>query len=59
MRNLFILSRSASQQTIYEAVELMLEKGYTPPVYRSANIDGGYEYNFAIEDKFADRIFHF
>lgn len=46
------------QQTIYEAVELMLEKGYTPPVYRSANIDGGYEYNFAIEDKFADRIFH-
>ncbi|EAG3488410.1 sugar isomerase domain-containing protein [Listeria monocytogenes] len=46
------------QQTIYEAVELMLEKGYTPPVYRSANIDGGYEYNFAIEDKFSDRIFH-
>ncbi|EIA19966.1 SIS domain-containing protein [Listeria fleischmannii] len=47
------------QQVIYEAVQMMIEKGYTPPVYRSANIDGGYEYNFALEDVYADRIFHY
>ncbi|MDT0108963.1 sugar isomerase domain-containing protein [Listeria booriae] len=47
------------QQVIYEATEIMLAKGYTPPIYRSANIDGGYEYNFALEDKYADRIFHY
>lgn len=46
------------QQTIFEAVSIMVEKGYTPPVYRSANIDGGMEYNVEIENKFADRIFH-
>ena len=45
------------QQMIYEAVVIMLEKGYTPPIYKSANIDGGPEYNLAIERKYADRIF--
>lgn len=47
------------QQTIYEAITLMLSRGYTPPVYRSANIDGGPEYNQQLEREFAHRIFHF
>ncbi|MCI1859822.1 MAG: sugar isomerase domain-containing protein [Sporolactobacillus sp.] len=47
------------QQTIYEAAEIMVQKGFDPPIYKSANIDGGTEYNFALEDKFADRIFHY
>ncbi|WP_462410440.1 SIS domain-containing protein [Neobacillus sp. Marseille-QA0830] len=46
------------QQTMYEAIKIMVAKGYNPPVYRSANIDGGPEYNTAIEDEYADRIFH-
>lgn len=46
------------QQVIYEAVDIMVKKGYIPPVYQSANIDGGPEFNEAIEDKFAARIFH-
>ncbi|MFC6169538.1 SIS domain-containing protein [Loigolactobacillus jiayinensis] len=46
------------QQVIYEAVEIMVQKGHIPPVYQSANIDGGPEFNEAIEDKFANRIFH-
>lgn len=46
------------QQVIYEAVKIMVEKGYNPPVYRSANIDGGPEFNEALENKYADRIFH-
>lgn len=46
------------QQTIYEAIQLMVEAGYVPPVYKSANIDGGSEYNEAIEDQYANRLFH-
>lgn len=46
------------QQTMYEAYQIMVEKGFTPPVYKSANVDGGPEYNTVIEDKYADRIFH-
>ena len=29
------------QQTIYEAIRDMVEKGFEPPVFKSANIDGG------------------
>jgi len=46
------------QQTIYEAIKIMVAKGYNPPVYRSANIDGGPEYNTEIENQYGDRIFH-
>lgn len=46
------------QQTIYEAVKDMLEKEYDPPVYRSANIDGGREYNEVLEQTYAMRIWH-
>jgi uncharacterized phosphosugar-binding protein len=46
------------QQTIYEAIKIMVKKGFRPPIYRSANIDGGNDYNLAIEKKYADRIFH-
>ena len=46
------------QQTIYEAVKDMTEKGYEAPVYKSANIDGGREFNNVLEQKYADRIWH-
>lgn len=46
------------QQTMFEAIKIMVEKGFEPPVYMSANVDGGHERNLAIEDKYADRIFH-
>ncbi|SJZ55286.1 Uncharacterized protein, contains SIS (Sugar ISomerase) phosphosugar binding domain [Pilibacter termitis] len=46
------------QQTMYEAFQIMIKKGFTPPVYMSANIDGGHERNLKIEDLYADRIFH-
>lgn len=46
------------QQTIYEALKDMLEKGYEPPVYKSANIDGGREFNAVLEQKYASRIWH-
>lgn len=46
------------QQTIYEAVKDMTEKGYEAPVYKSANIDGGREFNNDLEEKYGDRIWH-
>jgi len=45
------------QATIVEAVEIMISKGYAPPVYMSANIDGGPEFNRQLIEKYADRIF--
>jgi uncharacterized phosphosugar-binding protein len=46
------------QQMIYEAVQDMMAKGYEPPVYKSANIDGGREFNNTLEQRYADRIWH-
>ena len=47
------------QQTMYEAIRDMAEKGYAPPVYKSANIDGGPDFNHALEAEYsADRIWH-
>ncbi|MBV7390947.1 SIS domain-containing protein [Enterococcus alishanensis] len=46
------------QQTIYQACSLMLDQGFEPPIYKSANIYGGPQYNAKIEEKYADRIFH-
>lgn len=40
-----------------EAIEIMLSKGYTPPVYMSANVDGGPEFNKKLTDKYADRLY--
>lgn len=46
------------QQMIYEAIQIMVDAGFVPPVYQSANIDGGPEYNEVLEKKYADKIFH-
>src|SRR5699024_1535021 len=47
------------QEVIYEAINMMVEKNYITPVYKSANIDGGPEYNEKILEDYADRIFRF
>lgn len=46
------------QQTMYEAVKDMVAHGYEPPVYKSANIDGGREFNAVLEEKYGSRIWH-
>lgn len=46
------------QQTIYEAVSIMVKKGFIPPVFKSANIDGGIEFNAKYEKEYADRLYH-
>lgn len=39
------------------AAEILLERGINPPIYLSQNIDGGREYNEAIEEKYLDRLY--
>ena len=41
-----------------ETVEVLLERGIVPPVLRSANLDGGDEWNAALFEEYQDRIFY-
>lgn len=41
---------------VLESIEIMLSKGYTPPVYMSENVDGGPEFNKKLTEKYADRL---
>ena len=41
---------------VLEAIQIMLSKGYVPPVYMSQNIDGGAEFNERLTAKYADRL---
>lgn len=45
------------EATIYRAIEIMLEQGKEPLIYKSQNIDGGREFNEAIEAKYIDRLY--
>ena len=40
------------------ACEIILEAGKTPPVFMSANLDGGDAHNKAVLDEYADSIFY-
>jgi len=44
-------------QTMVFAVHEMLEAGYVPPVFMSANVDGGPEFNKQYTAKYADRLY--
>jgi uncharacterized phosphosugar-binding protein len=41
---------------IMRACQLMLEKGATPPVWMSANLEGGDEYNLQYTSKYKNRV---
>lgn len=45
------------QAMILESIEIMVKKGYNPPVYLSANVDGGPEHNEALVEQYKDRIY--
>jgi len=53
-----ITTSVALQATVLEAAKMLLAKGIQPPFYKSANIDGGKEYNMKLVDKYFDRMFH-
>jgi Uncharacterized protein containing SIS (Sugar ISomerase) phosphosugar binding domain len=43
---------------ILEAIEIMVAKGYTPPVFMSTNVDGGPEFNEKLTKQYFDRLHH-
>lgn len=47
------------QAVILESIELMVAQGYKPPVYLSANIDGGPEHNEKLIEQYKHRIYRF
>lgn len=44
---------------VMEAIEVLLGEGITPPLFLSANIDGGPAYNQKMLDQFKDRLLQF
>lgn len=46
------------QSTVALAVHLLAERGQTPPLLRSGNVDGGREWNARLFSEHADRIFY-
>ena len=40
------------------AIEYLQQQGETPPIYHSANVDGGDEFNNKLMEKFSERIFY-
>lgn len=51
-----ITTATILQAVTLRSVELMLERGYNPPIYKSQNIDGGREYNEELEEKYIHRL---
>ena len=53
-----ITTAIAIQATVLEAAKMLLERGIQPPFFKSANIDGGKEYNLKLVDAYFNRMFH-
>ena len=43
---------------ILEAIEIMVSKGYKPPIFMSVNVDGGREFNEKFTAQYFDRLYH-
>lgn len=48
---IYILNAVATQ-----AIDLLLQKGFTPPVFLSGNLDGGDEHNHRLLNEYKDRL---
>ena len=51
-----IVSNYIAQSLVIEIVNLYIENGLTPPIYMSANIDGGDEHNKKIYEEYRQRV---
>lgn len=41
---------------VLESIQIMLDKGFIPPIFMSANVDGGLEFNNKLLAKYKDRL---
>jgi len=53
-----ITSIAVLQSLTTATIEELLSRGFTPPIFIAANVDGGAEHNQRMLEKFRDRIFY-
>jgi uncharacterized phosphosugar-binding protein len=53
-----VINTALLQTLVAVTIEILVERGYTPPVYRAANIEGGDEWNRKLIEQNKDRIFY-
>ena len=51
-----VIGCSIVNMLLIRTVECLVELGMEPPIFRSANVDGGAEYNKTLFEKYKDRI---
>ncbi len=52
-----VTSTALLQAMVAATIEELLQRGFTPPVFLAANVDGGAEYNARLIQQYRDRIF--
>lgn len=53
-----VMGASIVNSIVIQVVENLLAKGMEPPVFHSANVDGGDEFNKKILEKYKDHVFY-
>lgn len=53
-----VTSTAILQALIAATIEELLQRGFTPPVFLAANVDGGAEYNARLIKQYRERIFY-
>ncbi|MEU6340133.1 SIS domain-containing protein [Streptomyces sp. NPDC046977] len=53
-----VVTSALMQAVVATAAQRLAERGTTPPMLRSGNVDGGHEWNAAVFDEYRDRIFY-
>jgi len=53
-----VTSTAILQALVAATIEELLQRGFTPPVFLAANVDGGAEYNARLIKQYRDRIFY-
>lgn len=51
-----IMSMAIANGIMVEAVKIMIKNGFTPPIFKSGNIDGAEEHNRELINKYKNRI---
>ncbi|GAA2061523.1 SIS domain-containing protein [Streptomyces albiaxialis] len=53
-----VVTSALMQAVVASAAEELVRRGIEPPLLRSANVDGGHDWNAQVMERYADRIFY-
>jgi uncharacterized phosphosugar-binding protein len=53
-----VTSTALLQALVAATIQELLQRGFTPPVFLAANVDGGAEYNAHLIQQYRERIFY-